>query len=479
VRLSRLALTVALGLAVSGCGQIAARRLFAKAQALEAKGKYREAASVYERVGAEYSRYPEAIDALSRAGSIYGEKLCEWTKAVAVLRNLTIITEGTPSSSRALLQLGSAGEHAGPPFLDSIRAYEAVRNKFPGTVDGARAGAGLGRVKELLGAWAEARAAYRAAINSPLPEQEKQEIWRRLQGVWLWDALGTYFSGRVDEGVALAKEGLELNPSVSEVRRGLEEVLTRYAAARRLWRSPAGYVVADGVTLVGATDASRFFVQSRRGIVDAAPEAWSFEADLTKGSFVLKENPFPEASGGGAIPAAKPKSAKTKNRNPWIYRSSSQERVLGVSWSSDGNMLGWIGREKTGATRRRVRVLDLRTRKSWAVYSDASGKSLGEVMLFMPRGEKVVFPYGNYLVVSDLKGGNMIQMKIRDDELGSRDKSYSGPDVEMLACSADGLELFVSVPGAEKKANLSGKKENDAAKARVVRTWKVNLSTTE
>ncbi len=204
-------------------------------------------------------------------------------------------------------------------------------------------------------------------------------------------------------------------------------------------------------------DSSRFIIESRAGEVQPAPDGWELDFNKRKKSFKLLEKPSRE------------KKAK------WTFSSPPDFDVLGCWWSPEYRYLGWVARQK-GGSRRVLEALDVVKRKKWRVSSNPDGGELGEVMIFIPNSNNVVFPYRRFMVISDVRGGNqsMIMVITRD---GPR---FRGGKAAFLRCSADGLEMAMGVPrdmpDGGKKGKSAGRKGEASPEMDV---WRMHMTLKE
>ena len=472
---------------IAGCG--GPRKVFSEAQKLESEGKYQDAAGKYREVGEKFPGSPESIPALLRSGELYDARLGDPKSASESYRALKAIVEGKPEAGEVTLRLAKSLEYSGPPYRESLENYGAVRKGFAGKPESSKALLATGRLYEAMRLWPESRAIYEEGLRTLASSGDKDVAWTRLQSVWLLESLGLYFSGKVDESVKLAGDALSRNPTVSEVKRGLEVLLRRYSLAKRFWDIHPSMVIAEETSLMNNPDQSRFIVGGKGGEIQEAPEGWDLAYDQKKKTFILKEKPpvqpgAVEVPGkGGKKDGKKPaKTEKPKSPRAWTYRSNPDYEVLGLWWSADGNYLGWAARERFGS-RRVLEALDLKARKKWQVVSNPSSGALGEVMVFLPHSRKVVYPMRRYIVVSDIRGGSQSMLKVKTPP-GKDAPVFQGGRTRSLACSADGLEIAVGVArelkGAVKKGGdrkkTGGKKAETGGDTPEIDTWKVNLT---
>jgi tetratricopeptide (TPR) repeat protein len=469
---------------LSGCG--GPRKVFQEAQRLEGEGKYQEAAGKYREVGEKFPGSREAMPALLRSGELYEARLGDQKNASESYRALKAIVEGKPEAGEVILRLAKSLEYSGPPYRESLEFYGFVRKNFAGKPESAKALLATGRLYEAMRLWPEARTIYEEALRTLTTSGEKDIAWTRLQSVWLFECLGLYFSGQIDQSVTLAGDSMSRSITVPEVKRGLEVLLRRHALAKRFWDIHPSMVIAEDTSLTTTPDQSRFITGGQTGEVQEAPAGWDFSYDKKNRKFVLKEklpDPVeqPGKSGKGGTKGGKEKK-KAEKPKPWTYRSNPDYEVLGCWWSFDGNFLGWAARERFGS-RRVLEVLDLKARKKWQVVSNPSSGALGEVMVFLPHSRKVVYPMRRYIVVSDIRGGSQSMLKVKTPP-GKNPPVFQGGRVKSLFCSADGLELAATVArekkegdkkAGDKKGKNSGKSSSDENPVDTD-TWKVNLT---
>jgi hypothetical protein len=267
--------------------------------------------------------------------------------------------------------------------------------------------------------------------------------------------------------------------TVDEVRNGLEALLGRHKKARQLWRAEAASVIREEVVVTDQPDPGHFVYRYERGAAAAAPAGWTAVYDAKK-TLTVTETPAEEASatpvvsvqtGAAGKPAAKPKTAA--KRKPavkrWSWRSPAGVQVLGYGFSPDGRRLGWVGKARTGG-RRTLNIVDLgKPGKGRTVVTDREGTVLGDVMAFLPYSDKVIVPYGNYVMVSDLRGGNRTSFPLEADR--GRREVFKGRQVEWLATTSDGLELLLAMGPPPAKKRKAGAEPD----ARPLVYWKVGL----
>ncbi len=423
-------------LSLSGCKYIfPAKNSFQQARELESAGRYAEAATAYERVYRRHPRSAEGREALSRAAAINEEFLGDWRKAGGLLQDLRIKSEGLPEYPQVMLRLGRVLEKSGSPYREAIAVYSALSQDSTSSPEGVSALLALGRIHESVKSWGEAKNDYRLAIERSGGPERAESVNIRLQTVCLLEVLDAYFGGRIEEAVNLAREGLG-QLTVPAVRRGLEDLLRRYRKARKFWDVSAGLVVLEDSETVEEADPERFIIKSMGGTSfrdsGPAPDGWRIEYNDKRRSFVLYEE-------------------KESQKEPaWKYESSSRQQVLGYWWAPDGSKLGWIGKWR-GGNSMRINVVDLKKKSANRAVYDPSGALLGEVMIFLPRCEKMVFPYRDYLAVADVDGGNQTIFRLRSGPGGA----YRSAEADWLACSADGLEVTVGVKGGRAFWKLS------------------------
>lgn len=438
---SRLRLAVALCL-IGGCSLIwPAKYKFEEAEALEKDGKYPEAVVLYELVFTKYPKSREALEALARAAAVYEERLNNWQKAAAYLQDLRTRTEGKPQFASVLLRLGRVLEHAGTPYKDSLETYGVLCRNCASAPEAVSALVAQGRLHESMQDWAAAKGVYEDALARYGKSAEAPTIWVRLEAVWQFEAMGLYYAGEVEHGVTLAQEAMKKGITVDEVRNGLEALLGRYKKAKDLWQAEAASVVREEGTVSDRPAPGHFVYRYDRGPAPSAPEGWAVVLDAKRKTLKLT------VSGTG---------------KPWTWKSPAEAQVTGYWFSPDGRRLGWIAKSRSGK-KRTLNALDLRTRKGTVVMTDPAGTVLGDVMAFLPYAAKVVFPYGNYMMVSDLRGGNRTSFPPEVD-LDRRD-AFKGRQVESVATTADGLELLLITDETPAK---KGKAGSGAADRRIV-----------
>jgi len=437
------------------------------AQQLEAQARYQEAASLYEQLYQKYPAKPEALTALSRAAALYEERLSNWQKAASFLQELRARTENKPEYPSVMLRLAKVLENSGSPYKDSLETYGIICKNCASAPESAEAMMAQGRIHESLQNWVAAKSDYENAIAKLGTSPKAASVRTRLQSVWLLEALDAYYAGRVDDGVALAGEALKKELTVPEVKRGLEDLIRRYRNAQRLWEGNAGLILIDDQTLVGAVDPSRFIVHAERTPDPASPEGWTFTVDPKRKTFTVTQA-VPVATPDPKVPAKKAAAKK-----PWVFKSSSEAQALGWWWAADGSLLAWIDKVR-GGSKRCLRMLEPATRKSWTVMTDPAGEVLGESVLILPHARKLIFPYRDFLAVSDLRGGNMVNFLLRDKEHKAK---FRGRNVEYFASSADGLEVAVAV----RQPKPAGGKAKGAAETDPVplAIWKLGLAVSE
>ncbi len=425
----------------AGCSWVfPAKYKLRAAQELEAAGNYEEAVVQYEEVARDYRGRSEAVMALSRAAALYEGQLKNWQKAAVLLQELRTLVEGTPEAPQVLLRLARILEQSGSPYTDSLTFYKLICTECVTEPEGRSALLAQGRIYESMQRWDDAKRVYEEAIAYPGLAGGDGPVRARLQSVWLLEALGAYFGGQVDEGVRLAQEALEQELIVPEVKQGLEDLLRRHRLAKNLWRSSPETVFVADVDIMATPEPSSYVFKAERSQRQLAPEGWQLDYNQKRKSFRLTEKP-PVSATDLTAGTAKRKS-KARKKKLWSYTNPSWSEVLGLWWSPDGRYLGWAAKSRKLKTRE-FRVLDLKTRKAWRITRDSTGLSLGETMLFLPRAGKLVFPTGKFLVVSNLRGGNRVQLLVK----GNRKlrATYRARKVDWLACSADGIELTVAV----------------------------------
>ncbi len=470
----RRAAALAAGLLwLGGCQWIWPERYMLRdAQQLEAQAKYQEAAAKYEELYQKYSAKPEALTALSRAAALYEERLGNWQKAASFLQELRSRTENKPEYPSVLLRLARVLENGGSPYKDSLETYGIICKNCASAPESAEAMMAQGRIHESLQNWVAAKSDYENAIAKLGTSPKAAAVRTRLQSVWLLEALDAYYAGKVEDGVTLAGEALKKELTVPEVKRGLEDLVRRYRNAQRLWDGNAGLVILDDQSFVGAVDASRFIVRAERTPSPVTPEGWSFTVDAKRGTFTVAQALPPVA----ADPAAKGKARKTEAKKAWSFKSSSENQALGWWWSADGSLLAWIDKAR-GGHKRTLRILEPATRKTWSVFTDPAGEVLGESVLILPHARKLIFPYKDFLAVSDLRGGNMVNFLLHGDK--DHKVKFRGRNVEYFASSADGLEVAVAVrQGTAAKAPAKGKGDAEPAPADLA-IWKLGLAVAE
>jgi len=450
---------------VGGCGSPG--KMFLEAQKLDSSGNWAEAAGAYRKVADKYPKADESIKALFRAGEICEQKLADTRSAADVYRSLKELTEGKPESGEAMLRLGRALEAAGSPFKESLENYLDVKRKFAGKPEWVRATLATGKIYEMLHAWAQAGSTYEEALRTLPPSPEKDAAWGHLQSVWLLNALGLYFSGKMEDGVRIAAETLAQPLTVLEVRRGLEVFLRRNSLARRFWECHPARVQANEISLGNSVDPSRFIITAKAGEMGEAPPGWELKLDKKRKTFVVKQKKEESKAKEGDKKGGKKESAGKEGKKEWSFRSSADCEVTGCWWSVDGAYLGWAARER-GGSKRVLEVLDLKTHRKYRVTSHPTGGAIGEILLFLPRSQKVVFPFRRYMVISDVRGGSQSLLKVRVPGPGP---SFSGGDAKWLSCSADGLEVSAGIKSQAKKG-----KKGAEAKADELDIWKVNLT---
>ena len=436
------------------------------AQKKEAAGKYEEAVALYEEVATRHRSSDAALTALSRAATLYEEKLNNWQKSAALLQELRALTEGKPEAPQVLLRLARVLEHSGSPYTDALLTYGIICKECAAAPESVASLLSQGRINESLQRWDEAGRIYEEAIAKLGDTPESATVRARLQSVWLLNALSTYFSGQVEEGAALAEKALKRGVTFPEVRHGLEDILRRYQLARSIWKSHPGRLFLQDYTVTGDFDSGQYITKSERGKASAAPAGWELAYNHKKQSFVLTETP-PDPP--PPVAGKKTKAVKKKKKKPWTFRSPADADVLGVCWSPDARYLGWVDRPGGGSAKE-IRVLDLKERRMWQVIRDASGSYVGDSMLFLPRAGKIVFPYGYFLAISDLKGGNRVQLLVRGDK--RQGAVFRSRNVEWLAATSDGVSLAAAVKQAPAKKTAKGA----VAPPRFM-YWKFNLST--
>ena len=465
---------------LAGCALIwPAKYKFEAAEELEQQGKYPEAVALYEEVFTRYPKKREALDALLRAAAIYEERLNNWQKAAAYLQDLRSRTEGKPQYASVLLRLGRVLEHAGSPFRDSIETYGVLCRNCASAPEAVSALVAKGRLHESMQDWAAAKGVYEDALARYGKSAEAPTIRVRLEAVWQFEAMGLYYAGEVEHGVTLAQEAMKKGITVDEVRNGLEALLGRYKKAMDLWRAEAASVIREAATVTDQPAPGHFVHRYERGAPAAAPAGWTTAWDAKKTTLTVTEAPPEEVSATpmesaqpalAGKPAAKPKAAPKRKPlpKPWSWKSPAGVQVLGYWVSPDGRKLGWIGKSRSGS-KRSLNLVDLGSRKGWVVMTDPTGTVLGDVIAFLPHADKVIFPYENYVMVSDLRGGNRTSFPLESGR-GPR-VAFRGRQVDSLATTSDGLELLlVTVPPPPKKGKASA---GEAASPHVY--WQVGL----
>jgi len=468
---SRPAFALFLVLAIAGCGWLFPERaLMKKAREFEEQGKYSDAVAAYEEVVRKFPKKEESEAALSRAALLYEERLNNWQKAAAFLQELKGKTQGKPEHPQVLLRLGRILEHSGSPYSDALETYGLICRNCASAPESMSAWLAQGRIYETMQDWKNARLTYEAALTRSASGGESAVIASRLENLQLVEALGAYSDGRIDEAIKAAKEALGGNLSVPEVRRGLEDLVSRWQTAKHFWATNPALAVARDIERTPVDDPVRYSWRAVKGGGQEVPEGWDLALDAKKGTFVLsekREEPVPPKDG------KKAKASKVA-RKPWSYKSPVKYKVLGVWWSKDGTWLGWISREATG--RRRIDTLDLKKRRNWAVTRESTKGTLGEVILFLPGGErsgKLVYASGNYLAISNVRGGDMAMVR-----MGSKEKPFYGGGAEWIASSSDGIELMLAARFPEKPAAKAkkGKAAGAAMPPAGPEFWRVNLS---
>jgi len=449
----------------AGCSLFSpARYMLYSAQKKEAAGKYEEAVALYEKIATRHRSSESAQAALSRAATLYEEKLNNWRKSAALLQELRTLTEGKLEGPQVLLRLARVLEHSGSPYTDALLTYGIICKECAAAPESVASLLSQGRINESLQRWGEAARIYEEAIAKLGDTPESATVRARLQSVWLLEALGTYFSGQVEEGAALAEKALKRGVTFSEVRQGLEDILRRYQLARSIWRSHPGRLFLQDYTITGDFDSGQYIAKSERGQASITPAGWDLAFNKKKKSFVLAEKPAEPP-----LPSPGKKAKVVRKKKPWTFRSPVDSAVLGVWLSSDARYLGWVARPGGGSVKE-IRVLDLKERRSWQVIRDASGGYVGDSMLFLPKAGKIVFPYGHFLAISDLKGGNRVQLLVRGDK--KQGAVFRSRDVEWLAATSDGVSLAAAVRQAPAKKIVKG-----AAVSPRIMYWKFHLST--
>lgn len=443
--------------AVAGCAYVfPAKYALQEALKLEAEGLYAEAVAKYEAIARDHRDKPEAETALSRAAEIYEERMRNWQKAAILLQELRGLTEGTPRSAEVLLRLARILEQSGSPYTDALAMYGVICKDCATEPESVSALLAQGRIYESMRRWTEAKQSYEEAISRHGTACGAGTVLTRLQSIWLLEAMGAYQEGRLDEGVAMARTALGREIVAPEVRQGLQNLLRRYEVAETLWNSWPDEIFVTGAAIADEDDPAGYACLAERGKSHQPPEGWEIEFSDKAGTFRLREAPGSStASSGAQKPAVK----------KWSYGSPAGMRVGAAWWSLDGKYLVWSARSgRKGSRFREIRMLDVVARKDWRVTKDDTGKLLGETVLYLPRSRKLVFPYGSYLVISDLRGGNRVQLEVRSSsKIGA---VFRMDEVVWLASSGDGLDLAMAV-----KQPSRGK---DAPP--VVRYWRFNLS---
>jgi tetratricopeptide (TPR) repeat protein len=450
-----------LALAVAGCSWIFPEKaLMKKAREAEAQGKYADAVATYEEVVRRFPKKEEAEDALSRAALLYEERLNNWQKAAAYLQELKSKTQGKPEHPQILLRLARILEHSGSPYADALENYGLICRNCASAPESMSAYLAQGRIYETMQDWRNARSIYEEALSRSSPGGEGAVIASRLENLQLVEALGAYSGGRIEDAVKMAREALARNPTVPEVRRGLEDLVSRWQMARHFWATNPALTVARDIEKVAVDDPVRYSWRARKGGGGTAPEGWELSIDAKTGVLsVAQKLPAPEDGG-------KKKSVKKK---PWTFKSPSRYKALAAWWSRDGTWLAWISREATG--RKRIDSLDLVKRRNWAVTREATKGIFGEVLLFLPGGERsgtLIYASGSYIAVSNVRGGDMVMIRI-----GEKKTPFNGPGTQLLASSSDGIELMLSCLPPAKPA---GKKAKAPVEEPKPEYWKVNLS---
>jgi len=454
---ARIVFVSFLAVVVGGCAWLFPERaLMKKAREFEDQGKYADAVATYEEVIRKFPKKEEADAALLRAALLYEERLSNWQKAAAFLQELKGKTQGKPEHPQILLRLARILEHGGSPYTDALETYGLICRNCASAPESMSAYLAQGRIYETMQDWKNARETYEQALSRSAPGGEGAVIASRLENLQLVEALGAYSDGRIEDAVRMAKESLEKGPTVPEVRRGLEDLVSRWQMAKHFWATNPALTVARDIERAPADDPVRYSWRAIRGGGQQVPEGWELAVDEKKGTFVVTEKRGEPTAG---------KKAK-KTAKPWSYKSLAKYKALGVWWSKDGTWMGWISREATG--RKRIDTLDLKTRRNWAVMRETAKGTLGEVVLFLPGGErsgKLIYVSGNYLNVSNVRGGDMVMVR-----MGSKEKPFNGGGAELIASSSDGIELMLSARPAAKKGK--------AAKAAPAEPeyWRVNLS---
>lgn len=464
-----VALVLGLLAGASGCAWFnPAGALLAKGKKLEAKGKFAEAATAYETVIAKYpnhpetgeahfraavaeetqARYPEALglyesffkaypdrqeanDALSHAASILEERQGNWQKAAAYLQELRARTTGTPEAPKVLFRLAKLLEHSGTPYTDALAMYGLVCKDCAAAPEAVYAWLAAARIHESMKNWTEAKRCYQAALGKLGAAAEAAQIRAQYQAVQLQEALGVYFSGSLEGGVALADEALKDGGLSPEVKLGLDDLEKRYRSATRFWKKSAAATTVEDDQPLKELDEARFVARARTGEVGDVPAGWAVTFDARKKRLTVKEAP--------------PEGKKGRKKTPWSFSTPTDREVTGASFSPEGDWFVWVSKTK-GGTGRRIDTIDLKKKRPYRVSPPRS--TVGETAIFLPRSHMLVFADGPYVVFSDPRGGDRTQQKV---------PGLSGTALAGFATSADGLELAVAVhPPAKRKAKDEG-----------------------
>ncbi len=455
----------AVALWLVGCQWIWPERyLMRKGQAMEAKGQYAEAAKAYETVFTKYPRKPEATEALSRAASLYEERLNGWQKAASYLQELKARTDGTPAYAGVLLRLGQVLEHAGSPFRDSLETYGVLCKNCAAAKEAVGGLLAQGRIFESLQNWPAAKSVYEEAVAKLGGSPEAATVKVRLEQVWLLEATSLYFTGKVEDGNLLAEEAVKKGITSDEVRNGLQVLIKRHRKAQRFWKGNAAASMLEDQMIVDAAEPGYFLDRYEAGAAPAAPAGWEFTFDAKKRVLAIIEAPAPPS------PVVKGKKAPAVGK-PWKFRTPSDTRVLGYWTAPDGGLVLWLGVERDGH-RRTLNGVNLRKHKAWTVLGDPSGKLLGEVAAILPLADKIAFPFEDYFVISDLKGGNRVNFALARDR--ERKARFRGREVRWLAATPDGFELAIGVNQPPDRKPRKG----ETPDPRIV-IWKVTMGVSE
>ena len=455
---ARIVFVSFLAVAVGGCAWLFPERaLMKKAREFEDQGKYADAVATYEEVIRKFPKKEEADAALLRAALLYEERLGNWQKAGAFLQELKGKTQGKPEHPQILLRLARILEHGGSPYTDALETYGLICRNCASAPESMSAYLAQGRIYETMQDWKSARETYEQALSRSMPGGEGAVIASRLENLQLVEALGAYSDGRIEEAVVMAKESLAKGPTVPEVRRGLEDLVSRWQMAKHFWVANPADTVARDIERAAADDPVRYSWRAVKGGGQQVPEGRELVVDEKNGTFVVTEKEEEPAAGKKAKKAAK----------PWSYKSPVKNKLVGVWWSKDGTWMGWISRDSTG--RKRIDTLDLKKRRNWAVTRETTRGTLGEVILFLPGGErsgKLVYLSGNYLNVSNVQGGDMVMVR-----MVPKGKTFNGGGAGLIASSSDGIELMIAVAPAPSKKGKAA-----SAEPAEPEHWRVNLS---